>query len=138
METKQIKEGINLHYIETDKYKTNIIAAFITVPLDRKTVTIDALIPAILRRGSSKYKTQEEIEKHLEELYGADSDLGIEKIGDNHVLKFYIESIADEFIPEKENILKSSIETLIEIILNPRIENNKFLDEYVDSEQFFI
>lgn len=135
METKQIKEGIKLHTIKTDKFKTNLIAVFITIPLERKTVTLDSMIPAILRRGTEKLKTQEEIEKHLEELYGAGFDLGIEKIGDNHVLKFYLESISDEYLPQKENITDQGVETLLNIIFNPLTENGKFVQEYVDSEK---
>lgn len=135
METKQIKEGIKLHTIKTDKFKTNLIAVFITIPLERKTVTLDSMIPAILRRGSAELNTQEEIEKNLEELYGASFDLGIEKIGDNHVLKFYLESISDEFLPQKENVTDKSIETLLNIIFNPLTENGKFVHEYVDSEK---
>ena len=135
METKQIKEGIKLHLIKTDKFKTNLIAAFVSFPIERQNVTIDAIIPAILRRGTSNLQTQEEIEKHLEELYGAGFDLGIEKIGDNHVLKFYLETIADEFLPEKENLMQKGIETLFEIMLNPKQESGKFVQEYVDSEK---
>lgn len=132
METKQIKEGIKLHTIKTDKFKTNLIAVFITIPLERKNVTIDSMIPAVLRRGSVEFQTQEKIEKELEELYGASFDLGIEKIGDNHVLKFYLESISDEFLPQKENVTKRSIETLLNIIFNPVTENGRFSQEYVD------
>ena len=135
METKQIKEGINLHLIKTDKFKTNLIAVFITFPLERKTVTLDSMIPAILRRGTENLNSQEEIEKHLEELYGASFDLGIEKIGDNHVMKFYLESISDEFLPQKEDIMNKSAKTLFDIILNPLTENGKFNQEYVDSEK---
>lgn len=135
METKQIKEGIKLHTIKTDKFKTNLIAVFITTPLERKTVTLDSMIPAILRRGSAELNTQEEIEKNLEELYGASFDLGIEKIGDNHVLKFYLESISDEFLPQKENVTDKSIETLLNIIFNPLTENGKFVHQYVESEK---
>ena len=41
----------------------------------------------------------------LEEMYGASFDCGIEKIGDNHVIKFYLESLNDNFIPQ--NVIKS-------------------------------
>ena len=51
-QVKQIKEGIKLHVIPTDKFKTNLLAVFITLPLKRENVTKDALLPAVLRRGS--------------------------------------------------------------------------------------
>ena len=41
--------------------------------------------------------TQEEISKQMEEMYGASFDCGLDKTGDNQVLKFYIEVINDDF-----------------------------------------
>ena len=69
-------------------------------------------------------KTQEEISKKMEELYGASFDCGVDKTGDNQVLKFYIESVNDQFLPQQEeNMLKSSINNLFEIVFNPLMEN---------------
>ena len=70
----------NVYIIKTDKFKTDLLAIFITVPLDRETVTLDCLIPAVLRRGTEKYTSQEEINKKLEEMYVMNFDCGIEKI----------------------------------------------------------
>ena len=83
--TEDIKKGIKLHCIETNKFKTNLMAVFITLPLNRKTITFDSMIPAVLKRGTANLNTQEEISKELENMYGAGYDCGIEKIGDNHI-----------------------------------------------------
>ena len=131
-----IKKGIKLHLIQTDKFKTNLIAVFLTLPLTQENVTKDALISAILRRGSKNMPTLTQINQELEEMYGASFDCGIDKTGDNHILKFYLESINDKFIPNKnENILKQSIDKLLEIIFNPLTENNKFSEEYLMQEK---
>ena len=131
-----IKKGIKLHLIQTDKFKTNLIAVFLTLPLTKENVTKDALISAILRRGSKNMPTLTQINQELEEMYGASFDCGIDKTGDNHILKFYLESINDKFIPNKnENILKQSIDKLLEIIFNPLTENNKFSEEYLIQEK---
>ena len=131
-----IKKGIKLHLIQTDKFKTNLIAVFLTLPLTQENVTKDALISAILRRGSKNMSTLTQINQELEEMYGASFDCGIDKTGDNHILKFYLESINDKFIPNKnENILKQSIDKLLEIIFNPLTENNKFSEEYLMQEK---
>ena len=100
--TKEIKKGIKLHCIETEKLKT-----------------------------------QEEISKKLENMYGAAFDCGIEKIGDNHVIKFYLEALNDNFIPKEANqdLLRESVELLLDIILNPLVENNAFKSDYVSSEK---
>ena len=94
---QEIKKGINLHIINTNKFKTNLFAVFLAVPLSRETVTKNALITSILKRGTNNIHSQEEISKKLEEMYGAKFDCGIEKNGDNHIIKFYLETINENF-----------------------------------------
>lgn len=131
-----IKEGITLHEINTDKFKTNLIAVFLTTKLSRENVTKNALIPAILRRGTQNLKSQEEISKKLEEMYGAEFDCGLDKTGDNQVLKFYIETINDNFLPKDDSsLLEESIKSILDIVLNPYIENDGFKEEYLEQEK---
>ena len=131
-----MKQGIKLHTINTNKFKTNLIAIFLSVPITRENVTKNSLLASVLRRGCEKFKTQEEISKKLEEMYGAEFNCGLDKIGKNHVLKFYIESINDEFLPQNgENMLKQSIEIISEIVFNPLIQNNGFNEEYINQER---
>ena len=133
---KEIKPGIKLHTIKTEKFKTNLIAIFLSMPITRENVTKNALISSILRRGSMNMPTLLDISKKLEEMYGASFDNGIDKIGDNQILKFYIETINDNYIPQNgENMLKTSIEKLIEIVFNPLIKDKKFNEEYVEQEK---
>ena len=111
---KEIKKGIKIHYINTDKFKTNLVAIFLTTDLDKEAVTKNALIAPVLTRGTTKMPTQEEISKALEGMYGALFDCGIEKKGNNQILKFYIESVNDRFLPDlQENLLTKSVETLL-------------------------
>ena len=138
MEYKQIeiKKGIKLHTIKTEKFKTNLIAIMLTTKLNRENVTKNALIPAVLRRGTKNLIKQEEINKKLEEMYGASLDCGLDKTGDNQVLKFYIETVNDEFLPqEAENMLKISLEKIFEFVFNPYLENGCFKKEYVEQEK---
>lgn len=132
----EIKKGINLHTIQTDKFKTNLIAIMLTTKLNKENVTKNALIPAILRRGTKELSTQEEINKKLEEMYGASLDCGLDKTGDNQVLKFYIETVNDTFLPQDaENILKTSLEMICEFVFDPYLENDSFKKEYVEQEK---
>ena len=131
----QIKEGINLHIINTNKFKTNLVAVFLTTPLNRENVTKNALIPMVLRRGSATLTNIEEINNRLDEMYGADFNCGVDKTGDNQILKFYMESINNNFLPEKENLLEESIEVLLDLIFNPLIEEQGFKLEYVNNEK---
>ena len=133
---KEIKDGIKLHLINNDKFKTNLISVFLTTELNRENVTKNALIPAVLRRGSETMPTQEDISREMEEMYGASFNFGIDKRGDNQVLKFYMETVNDNFLPDNsENMLEKSINKILEIIFRPLIRDNSFYEEYVEQEK---
>ena len=133
---KEIKKGIKLHLIRNEKFKTNLVSVFLTTDLNRENITKNSLIPAVLRRGSKNMPTQEDISTKLEEMYGASFNCGIDKRGDNQVLKFYIEAINSKFLPQDaENILDETIANLLEIVFNPLIEDNAFLKTYVEQEK---
>ncbi len=132
---KELKQGINLHFIKTDFFKTNLMCVLLTTPLEKETVTSNALLPFLLKRGCNEYKTQEEISKKLDDLYGASFDCGVDKIGDNQVLKFYIETIRDEYASSNENLMENAINLLLEIVFNPILENNTFKEEFLKTEK---
>lgn len=131
----KLKDGINLHVISNNKFKTNLISIFLTLPLTREFITKEALVSAVLRRGSTKYPTSEEMSIALEEMYGASFDCGIEKMGDTHVLKFYLETINEEFLPSSEEVLKKAIDMLCDIVFHPLTKDGEFKDEYVTMEK---
>ena len=133
--TTELMEGVKLHKIDTKKYKTNLLAIYLTSKLDRKHVTENALMLAILRRGTKKLKTQEDINIKLEELYGADFNCGIDKLCNDSLFKFYMESLNDEFLYEKENVLEQSTQMLFDIVFSPLTENGMFNEEYFNSEK---
>lgn len=132
---QEIKKGITVHLVETDSFKTDLISVFITTPLTREDVTKNAIIPMILRKGSKNLNNIEEINKSLEEMYGAEFNCGIDKTGDNQVLKFYLEIIDNKYLQEQEDLLTKGINTLLELVFDPKIENNAFSTEYVESEK---
>lgn len=133
---QEIKQGIKLHMINTNRFKTNLVAVFLTTPITRENVTFNSVLSSVLRRGSKNMPTQEQISQELENMYGASFDCGIDKTGDNHILKFYLESINDRFLPQNgENMLKQTIEKLLEIVFNPLATNGRFKEEYVKQEK---
>ena len=121
--------------IETKKFKTNVYALYLTIPLTEENVTYNALIPTVLKRGCEKYNNQLEISKKLEEMYDATFGIGITKVGNNEVLKFYLESLNNNYLPNNEDLSKTSIEMLLNIVMKPYLVNGKFDDDYVEQEK---
>ena len=133
--TVELKQGIKAHFINTDKHKTDLSCVILTVPLKREIVTKNALIPFLLRRGTEKLPSQYEINKEMENMYGASFNLGIDKTGDNIILKFYIESIRNEFALSGENILEMNISNLLDIVFNPLKVDGKLNAEFLEIEK---
>lgn len=132
---EKIKQGVTLHQIHTENFKTNLYAIFLAIPLEKEKVTLDALTGAVLRRGTEKLQTQEQISKELENMYGASFNCGVEKTGDNHILKFYLETLSEEFLPEPEELTQKCISILFDIVFNPLTINGAFKTEYVEGEK---
>lgn len=132
---EQIKDGVNLHLIINDNFKTDYTVIFLSVPLEKEYVTQNALIPAILKDGNNSYNNYKKITEELEMMYGASFDCGIDKNGDNLILKFYIESINDKYLPKENDNLIKSIKILLDIVCNPLVENNGFKENYIDIEK---
>ena len=130
-----IKDGIKLHIIPNDIYKTNLIRIAFTIDADKNTVTDTAMLPLILKQGSMNYPTQEKINTRLEELYGAEFVANIDKKGDLQVMSFEADCIKDKYIPTKESITKEVFDLIFDIVLNPLIEDGAFNNNYLDIEK---
>ena len=126
---------IKIKRFENNKFKTNEIAVFVTIKQTQENATKNALIPAVLRRGSTNYRNQLEISKKLENMYGASFNCGVDKSGDYIILKFFIETINNEYSDSKENLAQEAFNLLTDIVFNPLVENDGFNINYVKQEK---
>ncbi len=115
--------------VKTSKFKTVSISAVIRIPLERKFVTYNALLPYVLKRGSKKYDTMRKINLKTDEFLGAVFDANVLKKGEEQILQFFIEVI------DKKEFTEKAVEFLSEIITRPLVENNSFKKEFVYSEK---
>lgn len=129
----KLGEGIHLNLIESKKFKANLMSFYFLRPLDREEVTKNALIPLVLRRGTSKYKTSLEVERRLEELYGADFNMSVNKKGERHVLRFTMEWAADYFSDNESTF--EVLDMLKELIYDPYLNGQSFNEKYLAQEK---
>ncbi|MCT8139877.1 insulinase family protein [Anaerobacillus sp. CMMVII] len=118
--------GINLHTIETNKYKTNTIVLHIKAPLEKETVTARALLPYVLQSGTQTYPTRLEIRSHLDELYGSTLTVDVSKKGEHQILSFRMDVANENFLKDKTPLLEEALKLLAEILLNPVKEAGVF------------
>lgn len=126
--------GIKVYQIKTKKFKTNSINIFFQDNLSRENASKNALLPAVLRRGSVNFPTIQDISLYLEELYGATFDCGVTKKGENQIIQFYMDFISDKYTNGEIDLAKKAFDLLFEIMTKPVTENGVFKKEYIDQE----
>jgi len=125
----QLCENVIKKGITASKFKTVSIGAVICMPLERKFVTYNALLPGVMRRGCARYNTLRKINAKTDDMFGSVFDAGVIKKGEWQIIQFYIEFI------NKNNILSNAVEFLSEVITKPLIEKGGFKKEFVDTEK---
>ena len=131
----QLAEGVYLTYLPDRKFKTSLLSAQFVTPLRKETVAGNALLPAILRRGTVRYPDQGVLAARLDNLYGARIDYTIRKKGENQCVGFVASFIDDSFTPGKERLLEPVAELLGELICEPVTKHGRFIPAYFESEK---
>ncbi|MEN6316918.1 MAG: pitrilysin family protein [Clostridiaceae bacterium] len=127
--------GIDVYRVNTDKFKTSSINFFFQDNLIRESVTMNALLPAVMRRGSEEYPKSKDISLQLEKLYGASFDCGVTKKGERHIIQFYTEFLSQQYIPDGTDSFTAAFEMLYGIITRPALVNGQFNEDYLVQEK---
>lgn len=131
----RINEKVVIHFIKTDKFKSNVVAAFLLTELNRENITKNALIPAVLRRGTASLNTMKDISIKMDDLYGALFDVSVDKIGDKQAVQLYTSVINNKFALNGEDLMSEALNFMYDVIYNPYLENGVFSEEYVKGEK---
>jgi predicted Zn-dependent peptidase len=127
--------GIDVFRINTDKFKTSSIHFFFQDNLTRANVTKNALLPAVIRRGTEKYPTLRDISMKLENLYGASFDCGVTKKGERHIMHFYVDFLSKQYVPGGTDTFSEGLGLLWDVITKPALINGKFNEDYLVQEK---
>ena len=118
METKIIRNSdYTLNLITTKKFKTTRIHINFANDLVQDTVTKRSILPYLMHAVSKKYSSREKMSKYLENLYAANFNVGVSKIGKTHFISFDLSIINDNYTFNNEPLFQKSIDFLKDIIL---------------------
>lgn len=96
---------------------------------------MNALIPAVLLRGSQDYPNLRAITQKLDDLYGASVDTLIRRIGDYQSAGLYCNFMEDRFTLSGDKVLEPMLDFLGQLLFSPVMENGAFNREFVESEK---
>ncbi|WP_455538515.1 EF-P 5-aminopentanol modification-associated protein YfmF [Terrisporobacter sp.] len=131
--TINLGKGINLTLIPEEKFKSNLVSIYIQRLLDKDEVTMNALLPSIIKSGSEKYPSAREMSIHQDDLYGVSIGADSSKRGETQVITFKIISTDEKYLDEK--IFKQVVEFLNEVVNHPLVIDGGFKEEYVAIEK---
>ncbi len=128
-------QGVRVHVLPTEQFKTYALSVYVGSPLQEDTVTPNALIPFVLRRGSKAYPETKQFREKLDDLYGAGFGFDVYKRGDYQMLQFRMDVIQDDFVSSPQPLLDQAIQFLGEAITQPAMEGGTLVRKYIDSEK---
>ncbi len=131
----EILPGVWLSHLRTDKFKTACLSLTLLTQLRRDTAAMNALIPYVLRRGTTRSPDMEAISARLEALYGTAIEPVVRRIGEIQCLGFYASIPEEDYLPGGKGVLQKATQLLGELLLSPATRGGLFLPRYVDSER---
>lgn len=135
MQEISINPNITLKYIPMTKLKTTTVGIFIHRPLNKHEVSLNAVLPYVLRRGCRLCPDSEATSKYLENLYGASMSATVIKRGEDQIICFDSETISDKYALNQENLVCSLIKLLMSVIFEPNSIDSGFEENIVSQEK---
>ena len=115
---RELFPGVWLRAVQTDKFKSAYLSVPMLAPLDKATAGANALIPAVLRRGTAVHPDMESLSAALDELYGGAIEPAARKKGECQCVGFVASFLDDAYTLKGEKILESAAAMLGELLLN--------------------
>lgn len=130
-------EGISIFHYATDRFKSENISVYFSVPASKEESVKRSLLLSVLKRGTEKYPTQKHINERLDELYATLFNLKNQKFDSCQLLGVSADIINSAYTENGEDLLPEVLEVMAQMLLKPRLDADGgiFLDEYVQSEK---
>ena len=127
----ELVKGVNLHFLQSKKFKTNKIKVRFSSPLDENTVAARVLAACMMETANQKYPTSQLFREKLASLYGVELSTSVSKRGRVHYVDLNISFVRDDFL-SKKNVLTYEVLDIIEtIFFSPLV-----VADYFDSDTF--
>lgn len=130
-----IADGVFLSALRDKKFKHNRLSVNLIAPLAEETVSDWALLPFLLRKGCRGCPDFTELNRRLDELYGATLLAEVGKLGANQVVELSILSVDDRLTMGGDPLLRQCAELLRDLVLRPLIADGAFPEAEVELER---
>lgn len=135
IETRILQPGIYLRCCTDTRFKTGCLSLQLVRPMCRQEASANALLSAVLLRGTEHYPDLRDITLHLDDLYGATVGSLVRRVGDYQTTGLYCSFTEDRYALNGDKILEPVMDFLKEVLRRPKLENGVFCKSYVEGEK---
>ena len=135
IQVTELLPGVTLRCFPAERFKQGCLSLQFLRPMASSEAALNALIPAILLRGTREHPDLRSITLHLDDLYGASVGTLVRRVGDYQTMGLYCGFIEDKYALAGDQVLKPMIDFVGELLLHPVLENGVFSREFVQSEK---
>ena len=133
--TMELMPGITLRCHPDRRFKQGCLSFAMIRPMCAEEAAVNALIPAVLLRGTERCPDLRAITLRLDDLYGATLGTQVRRVGDYQTTGLYCAFLEDRFALPGDQILRPMVDFLGEVLLEPVTEDGGFCAAFVESEK---
>ena len=133
IQTSIISPGVTLRYVRDSRFKQGCLSFQLVRPMRKEEAAQNAILPAVLLRGTRKSPDLRAVTQRLDELYGAAVSPLVRRVGDYQTTGLYCGFMDDRFALPGDRVLEPMLDFLRELLLESPLENGHFLSDVVES-----
>ena len=128
LKRQQIADGVFFNSISSSKFKHNRLSIHCILPLEEETAAVNAIVPMLLTMGSKKCPDFSELNKELNNLYGASLSTRVLRFNRYQTVGISISSLDNRFALKDEDIVKQSADMLADLFFEPNLNDKDEFD----------
>ncbi|WP_246447924.1 EF-P 5-aminopentanol modification-associated protein YfmF [Streptococcus pacificus] len=117
----KIADGVTLHIIKTDQFKTNHLTFRFSSQLNKKNMASRFLVSKMIEIASSNYPNATKMREKLADLYGATLSTSVWTKGLIHIVDIDITFLPGRYLMAKDSVLEEVIQFLSQLLFQPLI-----------------
>ena len=115
--TIELMSGVTLRCFADNRFKQGCLSFATIRPMCAEEAALNALIPAVLLRGTEKHPDLRTITLRLDDLYGASLGTQVRRVGDYQTTGLYCGFLEDRYALPGDQILAPMVDFLREVLL---------------------
>lgn len=131
----KIVDGVHLHFIKNQKFKTNHITLRFSGEFNEKTVAKRVMVAQMLEASNEAYPTTQLFRRKLANLYGADLSTSVTVKGKVHIVDIDVTFIKDKFSYAKDSVIREVILFVRDMLFRPNVSVAQYHLQTFDIEK---